>query len=181
MAVKRPLPRIKTYSAIGRNALIHLVLFQPDIPQNVGAVLRLGACFALPVDIIEPCGFVWDDKRLRRAGMDYTDKASLVRHRSWTDFQTQRTAQGGRLLLFTTKTAKPYHDFSYAPGDHLIFGRESAGVPEDVFQAADERVTIPMAADTRSLNLAQSAAIAAAEALRQLDHWPKPGHLPPTT
>ena len=154
--------------------MIRIVLFQPDIPQNVGAVLRLGACFNIAVDIVEPCGFVWDDKRLRRAGMDYTEKASLTRHSSWTDYRDQRPKMDGRMILFTTKAAVPYHTFSFAPGDQLVFGRESAGVPEEVHEAADARLVIPMALDTRSLNLAQSASIAAAEALRQLDQWPDP-------
>lgn len=154
------------------NHLIHLTLFQPDIPQNVGAVLRLGACFNLPVDIIEPCGFVWEDKRLKRAGMDYLDKAGLTRHTSWSRYLEQRTIGSGRLILFTTKAAVPFHTLTFEPGDHLLFGRESAGVPDEVHAAADHRVFIPMAPGTRSLNLAQSAAIAASEALRQLDHWP---------
>lgn len=154
--------------------MIRIVLFQPDIPQNVGAVLRLGACFNIAVDIVEPCGFVWDDKRLKRAGMDYTEKASLTRHSSWASYQNTRSEESGRMLLFTTKAATPYHTFSFAPGDQLVFGRESAGVPEEVHNAADARLVIPMALDARSLNLAQSASIAAAEALRQLDQWPNP-------
>ncbi len=152
--------------------MIRIVLFQPDIPQNVGAVLRLGACFNIAVDIVEPCGFVWDDKRLKRAGMDYTERASLTRHPSWTSFQDQRNESDGRMLLFTTKAATPYHSFEFEPGDQLVFGRESAGVPDNVHEAADARLIIPMAPETRSLNVAQSASIAAAEALRQLDHWP---------
>lgn len=152
--------------------MIHLTLFQPDIPQNVGAVLRLGACFNLPVDVIEPCGFVWDDKRLKRAGMDYLERADLIRHTSWASYLDQQQKTAGRLVLFTTKGASPFHTVSFEPGDRLIFGRESAGVPDGVHDAADARVFIPMAAGARSLNLAQSAAIAAAEALRQLNHWP---------
>ncbi|MDG2244501.1 MAG: tRNA (cytidine(34)-2'-O)-methyltransferase [Rhodospirillaceae bacterium] len=148
------------------------VLFQPDIPQNVGAVLRLGACFNIAVDIVEPCGFIWDDKRLKRAGMDYTEKASLTRHSSWTAFQEYHKGSKGRILLFTTKAATPYHSFEFKPGDHLIFGRESAGVPDEVHEAAGARLIIPMAPEARSLNVAQSVSIAAAEALRQLNHWP---------
>lgn len=154
------------------NYLIHLTLFQPDIPQNVGAVLRLGACFHLPVDVIEPCGFVWDDKRLKRAGMDYLEQADLTRHTSWTSYLEQQQKTAGRLILFTTKSVEPFHKVSFAPGDRFIFGRESAGVPNEVHEAADARVFIPMAAGARSLNLAQSAAIAAGEALRQLNGWP---------
>lgn len=156
----------------GFNTVIRIVIFQPDIPQNVGAVLRLGACFDIAVDIIEPCGFIWDDKRIKRAGMDYTDKVFLTRHQSWEAFETWRSDQTGRLILFTTKAAEPHHSFSFATGDCLLFGRESAGVPEDVHNTADARLSIPMASGARSLNVAQSAAIASAEALRQLDTWP---------
>lgn len=154
--------------------MIHLVLFQPDIPQNVGAVIRLGACFNLPVHIIEPCGFIWDDKRLKRAGMDYLDSAALTRHVSWARYQKALQDNGGRLILFTTKGATPLPAFRFMPGDHVVFGRESAGVPDDVHDASDDRVCIPMAAGMRSINIAQSAAIGAAEALRQLDQWPAP-------
>jgi len=134
--------------------------------------MRLGACFNLPVDIIEPCGFVWEDKRLKRAGMDYLEQAELTRHRSWESYLEWHLATPGRLILFTTKGATPFHTLSYQPGDRFLFGRESAGVPDVVHAAADSRVFIPMAPGTRSINLAQSAAIAAAEGLRQLDQWP---------
>lgn len=163
---------LRPYLIMRLNYLIHLTLFQPDIPQNVGAVLRLGACFNLPVHVIEPCGFIWDDKRLKRAGMDYLERAELTRHTAWPAYRAQRQKTAGRLILFTTKGAEPFHQVSFAPGDHLMFGRESAGVPDEVHEAADVRVFIPMAAGARSLNLAQSAAIAAAEALRQLNCWP---------
>lgn len=146
---------------------IRLALFQPDIPQNTGAILRLGACFGLGVDVIEPCGFVWHEERMRRSGMDYLDRAVLQRHRSWSAFQESRQ---GRLILLTTRGAVRYTDFAFAPSDILLFGRESAGVPEDVHHAADARLTIPMVAGARSLNVAQSAAIVASEALRQLGH-----------
>lgn len=150
--------------------MIKLVLFQPDIPQNAGAIIRLGACFNLPVEIIEPCGFVLDDKRLKRAAMDYSDGVELTRHVSW---QAYRDApKTGRLVLLTTRAATPCHSFSFLSGDTLMFGRESAGVPESVHEAADARIVIPMAPGARSLNVAQSAAIAAAEALRQLGHLP---------
>jgi len=150
--------------------LIRLVLYQPDIPQNVGAILRLSACFNMPVDIIEPCGFIWDDKRVKRAAMDYSDLAEVQRHRSWETYQA--TASEGRLVLLTTKAAVPYHSFSFLAQDRLIFGRESAGVPDEVHSAADARIIIPMAPGARSLNLAQSAAIASAEALRQIGGFP---------
>jgi tRNA (cytidine/uridine-2'-O-)-methyltransferase len=156
----------------GFMSVIRIVLFQPDIPQNVGAVLRLGACFDIAVEIIEPCGFVWDDKRIKRAGMDYVDNVSLTRHQSWEAYISSQSGQTGRLVLFTTKASEPHHSFSFAAGDHLVFGQESAGVPDEVHKAADARLSIPMAAGARSLNLAQSAAIASAEGLRQLNEWP---------
>ena len=171
--MKRPLPRLETESQLGQNTLIRLILFQPDIPQNTGAVLRLGACLAVPVEIIEPCGFVWDDKRLRRAGMDYTDGVDLTRHNSWSDYEMGQKSRGGRLILFTTKADTLCHEFNFEPGDSLLFGQESAGVPEAVHQAADYRVRIPMAPEARSLNLAQAAAMGVAEALRQTGGFPK--------
>ncbi len=152
--------------------MIRLILFQPDIPQNTGAVLRLGACFAVPIEIIEPCGFVWGDKRLKRAGMDYTAGVHLTRHLSWADFEESRKKDEGRLILFTTKADTLCHGFMFEPGDSLLFGQESGGVPDAVHQAADCRVCIPMAADARSLNLAQAAAIGVAEALRQTGGFP---------
>lgn len=134
--------------------------------------MRLAACFGVPVEIVEPCGFVWGDKRLKRAGMDYTDGVDLTRHPSWDEFDRDRKSGDGRLVLFTTKADVAHHDFSFAPNDKLLFGRESAGVPDLVHQAADHRIKIPMAPQTRSLNLAQAAAIGLAEALRQTGGWP---------
>jgi tRNA (cytidine/uridine-2'-O-)-methyltransferase len=154
------------------NTLIRLILFQPDIPQNTGAVLRLGACFNVPVEIIEPCGFVWDDKRLKRAEMDYTSGVELTRHRSWDEFAKQSDTRTGRLVLFTTKAAAAYHEFGFETGDRLLFGQESAGVPDTVHEAAHQRVRIPIAPDQRSLNLAQAAAIGLTEALRQTGGLP---------
>lgn len=135
--------------------------------------MRLGACFNLPVEIIEPCGFIWEDKRLKRAGMDYLNKVELTRHTSWATYLDWHRNSPGRLVLFTTKGAAPFHQVTYQPGDKFIFGQESAGVPDEVHDTADDRVFIPMAPGTRSINLAQSAAIAAAEALRQMDCWPE--------
>ena len=152
--------------------MIHLILFQPDIPQNTGAVLRLAACFAVPVEIIEPCGFVWGNKRLKRAGMDYTEGVDLTRHSSWAHYSETRHRDQGRLVLFTTKADTPHHGFAFEPTDRLLFGQESAGVPDDVHEAADHRVRIPMAPQARSLNLAQAAAIGLTEALRQTGGWP---------
>ncbi len=147
---------------------MRLALYQPDIPQNTGAILRLAACFGFPVDVIEPCGFAFDDRRLRRAGMDYLDHVELHRHRSWEAYRAARAGATGRLVLLTTKAAVPYTEVQYAALDSLLLGRESAGVPEDVHAAADLRIRIPMRAGLRSLNVAMAAAIVAGEAMRQL-------------
>jgi tRNA (cytidine/uridine-2'-O-)-methyltransferase len=147
---------------------MRLVLYQPDIPQNTGAILRLAACFALPVDLIEPCGFVLDDRRLRRAGMDYLEHVELWRHASWEAYQMARTGNAGRLILLTTKGAIPHVDCRFEAADSLLLGRESAGVPDEVHEAADLSVRIPMRSGLRSLNVAMAAAIVAGEAMRQL-------------
>ncbi|PLX38178.1 MAG: tRNA methyltransferase [Hyphomicrobiales bacterium] len=151
---------------------MRIALYQPDIPQNTGTLLRLAACLGVALDIIEPAGFRLDDRALKRAGMDYLDLAALTRHRSWDAFEQDRTARGGRLVLFTTRATASHIDFSYHPDDVLLFGRESAGAPEHVHQAADARLRIPMVGEARSLNLAVSAAIALGEALRQVDGFP---------
>src|SRR6201996_7809223 len=124
---------------------MRLALFQPDIPQNLGAALRLGACLATPVDVIEPCGFPLSDAGVRRAAMDYGALADLTRHASWAAFLAAPQRAEGRLILFTTKGAEPLHGFEFSPGDTLLFGRESAGAPEEVHAAADHRVFIPLA------------------------------------
>lgn len=152
---------------------MRLALFEPDIPQNAGALLRLGACLGVAVDIIEPCGFALSDRALKRAGMDYLEKASLRRHSSWARFQAGRG--GGRLVLLTTRAAQPYTAFAFAPDDILLLGRESAGVPEAVHQAAAARLLIPMKAGARSLNVAQAAAMVLGEALRQCNLFPGSG------
>ena len=143
---------------------MRLVLFEPDIPQNTGTILRLAACLGLGADIVEPCGFVLTDKRLRRAVMDYFDRLDLRRHSSWTDYQAKRE---GRLVLLTTSGAYPYTEFTFHPGDHIMLGRESTGVPETVHTAADARIRIPMQPGERALNVAVAAAMTAGEALRQ--------------
>jgi tRNA (cytidine/uridine-2'-O-)-methyltransferase len=145
---------------------MRLVLYQPDIPQNTGAIIRLAACFSVPLDIVEPCGFVVDDRRLARAALDYGPAAVIVRHRSWADYLA--CSHEGRLVLLTTKGATPLPAFRFYPGDRLLLGRESAGVPDEVHQAAEARVVIPMAPGCRSLNVAQAAAIAVYEGTR--DH-----------
>lgn len=147
---------------------LRIALYQPDIPGNTGTILRMAACFGIGVDVIEPAGFDISDRSLKRAGMDYLEQAALTRHADWTAFQEWRISQSRRLLLFSTKAATLYTQFSFEHGDILMLGRESAGVPEDVHQAADARLIIPMVPGARSLNLALSAAIATGEALRQL-------------
>jgi tRNA (cytidine/uridine-2'-O-)-methyltransferase len=151
---------------------MRIALYQPDIPQNTGAILRLAACFNVGVDIIEPCGFVWDDRRLRRAGMDYLELAQLRRHCSWTDFQKNRAP--GRLILLTTRAPTSHLTFRFQADDILLLGRESAGVPDAVHDVVTDRLRIPLAADARSLNVALAAAVVLGEALRQTDGYPHP-------
>ena len=149
-----------------------LALFQPDIPQNTGTILRMGACLGISVDIIEPCGFLWDDRKLRRAGMDYPEHADWQRHSSWNAFLETRRERGGRLLLLSTKASMAHTDFVFEKNDTLLLGRESAGVPPSVAETADAALRIPMMPECRSLNVAVAAALAAGEALRQLGEWP---------
>ncbi|MDE1900220.1 MAG: tRNA (cytidine(34)-2'-O)-methyltransferase [Alphaproteobacteria bacterium] len=145
---------------------VRLALYQPDMPPNTGTMMRMCACLGVGLDIIEPCGFPFDDAKLRRAAMDYIDHLDYTRHRSWDDFAAQTGAR--RLVLLTTKGAVPYTDFAFTPDDILMVGRESAGVPEDVHARADARILIPMRPPLRSLNVAISAAMALGEALRQI-------------
>jgi len=147
---------------------MRLALYQPDIPQNTGTLIRLGACLGVAVDIVEPCGFLFSDARLRRAGMDYLERTEVVRHASWEAYRASRA--GGRLILLTTKGAQSYLDFAFRPDDVLLLGRESEGVPETVHQHADARLRIPLQA--RSLNVALAGAIVLAEALRQTEGFP---------
>ena len=148
---------------------MRLALYEPDIPQNAGALLRLGACLGVAVDLIEPCGFLLDDRRLKRAGLDYRTRAALARHASWERYRALRAsaAGAGRLLLLTTRGEVPYHRFAFRPDDTLLLGRETAGVPEAVHQAADARLVVPLKPGLRSLNVALAAAIVLGEALRQ--------------
>lgn len=148
--------------------MIEIALYQPDIPGNTGTILRLAACLGAIVHIIEPAGFDLSDKALKRAGMDYLEMAALRRHVSWREFETWREAERKRLVLLTTKAAARYTDHAFQPGDILLFGRESAGVPDAVHAAADARLTIPMVAGARSINLSLSVAMVAGEAIRQL-------------
>ena len=149
---------------------MRVALFEPDIPQNAGAILRLAACLGVGVDIIEPCGFRLDDRRLRRAGLDYIEVAALSRHDSWQRFQEARQ---GRLVLLTTRGDLAYSRFAFAADDILLLGRESAGVPEAVHRAAAARLVIPMRPGLRSLNVALAAAVVLGEALRQTDQLPE--------
>ncbi len=146
--------------------MIEIALYQPDIAGNAGTIARMAACLGLPVTIIEPAGFAWSDSALRRAGMDYLDAAVLRRAASWADFKAEKAGQ--RIVLLTTKAAASYVDFAFAPGDILILGRESSGVPDEVHAAADARITIPMRQGMRSLNVALACAMVTGEALRQL-------------
>jgi tRNA (cytidine/uridine-2'-O-)-methyltransferase len=146
---------------------MRIALFQPDIPQNTGTILRLCACLNVEAHIIEPAGFPVSDRHFRRAGMDYLDQVRIVRHVDWASFEAWRRDLGLRLLLLTTKGSRSYLDCSYRPTDILLLGRESAGVPDAVAMAVDERLAIPMQAGMRSLNVAMAAAMALGEALRQ--------------
>ncbi len=149
--------------------MVRLALYQPDIPQNTGTILRMGACLGVGVDVIGPAGFDLSDRALRRSGMDYLNSVELVRHVSFAAFRTICALQNRRLVLVTTKAETCYSGFSFAESDTLLFGRESAGVPDDVHQVVDARITIPMREGQRSLNIALSAAMILGEALRQND------------
>ncbi|HEX2891200.1 tRNA (cytidine(34)-2'-O)-methyltransferase [Vineibacter terrae] len=148
---------------------MNLALYQPDIAPNVGAMLRLAACLGVAVDLIEPCGFPVDDRRLRRAGMDYIDHVRLVRHSSWEAFQRDRRA--GRLILLTTGGDHVFPQVAFRRDDTLLVGRESAGAPADVHAAADLRLRLPMRPGLRSLNVTLAAAMVLSEALRQTDGY----------
>jgi tRNA (cytidine/uridine-2'-O-)-methyltransferase len=151
---------------------LRIALYQPDIAGNVGTILRLAACLNVPCDIIEPCGFPFSDKALKRAGMDYAVAANVARHIDWNTFRAARPA---RLVLMTSKGSASLFDAEFRPGDIILMGSESAGVPDDVHAAADLRIRIPMAAGFRSLNVAVAAGIALSEALRQTGQLPKDG------
>ncbi|MER2520762.1 MAG: tRNA (cytidine(34)-2'-O)-methyltransferase [Bdellovibrionales bacterium] len=147
--------------------MFRLALYQPDMAPNVGAMMRLCACLGARMEIIEPCGFVFDDRKLKRAGMDYIGQVELVRHGSWEAFLKQVGA--ARIVLLTTKAEESLYDFAFRTDDILLMGRESAGVPDDAHCRADARIKIPMQGDARSLNIGMAAAMAMAEAIRQTD------------
>jgi tRNA (cytidine/uridine-2'-O-)-methyltransferase len=172
MPQKMPCPSA-TYSRAGRakgRFGVRLALYQPDIPQNAGSLMRLGACLGVGIDVIEPCGFLLSDRNFRRAGMDYLKSADIRRHASWAQFQN---GFEGRLVLLTTRGTMAYSDFAFSPADILLVGRESAGVPDEVHQAAAARLVIPLKTDMRSLNVAQAAAMVLGEALRQTNLFPR--------
>jgi len=148
---------------------MRLALYQPEIAGNVGAVMRLGACMGVPVDLIEPMGFAWDDKRVRRTAMDYIDYVDVTRFAS---FDAYRAAIGGRLALFTTRGQASLYEFRFQPDDILLFGKESGGVPAEVAAATEAKLRIPIRPEVRSFNLATSASLALGEALRQTGGLP---------
>jgi tRNA (cytidine/uridine-2'-O-)-methyltransferase len=151
---------------------MRLALYEPDIPQNTGTILRLAACLGVPVDVVGPAGFDLTDRALRRAGLDYLAHVEVTRHESFAAFDARRRSAGARLVLLTTRGEVAHTGFAFAPGDILMLGRESAGVPASVHAAADARLRIPMRADLRSLNVAVAAAIVLGEALRQTGGFP---------
>lgn len=154
---------------------MRIALYQPDIPQNLGSALRLAACMGVGLDVIEPCGFIFDDKRIRRVGMDYIDYAPLSRHTSWENFLQWRGQQVAvpRIVLLTTKASEPLSRFIFQPDDILLAGRESAGVPDEVAALADARLRIPMQHGARSLNVVVSLAMVLGEGLRQTHQFPQ--------
>ncbi|WP_421522296.1 tRNA (cytidine(34)-2'-O)-methyltransferase [Ochrobactrum quorumnocens] len=146
---------------------LRIALYQPDIPGNTGTILRMAACLGFAVDLIEPAGFDVSDRSLKRAGMDYLEQAALTRHADWQHVNDWRLQAGKRLVLLSTKAAVGYTDYQFQKNDILLFGRESAGVPDSIQDLADARLIIPMVPDARSLNLAVSVALTAGEAMRQ--------------
>ncbi|WP_438816504.1 tRNA (cytidine(34)-2'-O)-methyltransferase [Taklimakanibacter deserti] len=150
--------------------MIEIALYQPDIPPNAATIMRMAACFGLKVRVIEPAGFTWSDSSLKRAGMDYLDQALVARDASWEAFR--QATEGRRLVLASTRAAVPYTDFAFRAGDILLMGRESAGVPPEVHEAADARLLIPMREGLRSLNVALACAMITGEALRQIGGFP---------
>lgn len=145
--------------------MIGIALYQPDIPQNLGAMMRLAACMGSPLDIVEPCGFPWNDKKIERSGMDYIHAVQVTRHNDWSAFRAARA--GKRVILMTTKAATPFYDFQFQAGDILLAGRESAGVPDDIHADVDARILIPMENGQRSLNIVNATSMILGEALRQ--------------
>jgi len=154
----------------GPNNMLRLALYQPDIPQNTGTILRLAACLGVGVDIIEPCGFPWSLASFKRAGMDYVEHADMTRHLDWQAFRA--SLRGRKLTLLTTKARTPYWTHRFNGDETILLGRESQGVPEEVHSSVDNRLLIPVRAETRSLNVALAAAMVVGEALRQINAFP---------
>ena len=152
---------------------MRLALYQPDIPQNLGAAIRLAACLKLPLDVIEPCGFLLTDAALKRAALDYGDKAHITRHASLAGFRAAPERDGGRLVLVETDGAVRFQNFSFSTGDTLIFGQESAGSSGELYAAAEASIRVPMAPGLRSLNVISAAALVLSEAMRQTGAWEK--------
>jgi tRNA (cytidine/uridine-2'-O-)-methyltransferase len=152
--------------------MIDCALFEPDIPQNTGAIMRLGACFGVPIHIVHPAGFALSDKNFKRAGMDYLSRADLIEHADWNAFEAWRGERGRRLIALSTHGSHPLPRFNFRPDDVLLFGRESAGLPDAVIDSADALVKIPIVGGNRSLNVALAASIAVFEALRQTGQLP---------
>jgi len=148
--------------------MIKIALFQPDIPQNTGTIIRTAACLAVGVDLIEPMGFVLTDRHLKRAGMDYMDMANVTRHSSWQAFLAKHEAGKSRLVLLTTGADTPYTDFKFSPNDTILLGAEGSGVPDYVHENVDARLIIPMSGNARSLNVAIACSMVLGEALRQI-------------
>ena len=148
---------------------MRIALYEPDIPQNTGNIFRLGACLGVDVDIIEPTGFIFDDKKFKRSAMDYIDHLNYKRHLDWNHFLKWVKDNQFRLILMTTKSNKSYYNFKFQPSDILLFGRESAGVPNDIHEIVDHRLTIPMKNEVRSINLSSSVALVIGEGLRQIN------------
>ena len=169
MRALRPSSTLAAHRFVGYPACMDLriALYQPDIPGNTGTILRMAACLGFAVDLIEPAGFDVSDRSLKRAGMDYLEQAALTRHANWQQFNDWRLQAGKRLVLLSTKAAVPYTTYEFQENDILLFGRESAGVPESIQDIADARLIIPMVPGARSLNLAVSVALTAGEAMRQ--------------
>lgn len=158
------------HAAARKPDMLNLVLYQPDIPQNLGAMLRLSACLGATVHIVEPCGFPLSDQKLRRAGMDYMQHAKYLTHVNWAAFCAHRTHHPGRLMLLETDGERRYNDIMFEKSDYIVLGRESAGTPRELYQEMDETILIPMRPGVRSLNVAMSAGMLVAEACRQM-HW----------
>ncbi len=153
--------------------MIRLALYQPEIPQNTGTLMRLCACMGISLDVIHPCGFAWNDRHLRRAGMDYADRAAVHHHTTWEEFHTWARNEKRRVILLDAKAETAYTRFSFQEGDILLMGQESSGVPEDVFHAIPRRLLIPISPDCRSLNVSIAAAMVVGEGLRQLNFYAK--------